>query len=59
MVFETRGGVERFDFSCRPPNITPGNPSQRPVTKQSAKRRPNARKREREKQRRIAWVERR
>jgi hypothetical protein len=61
MVLETRGGVERFDFSSQPPNSTTDNSpcSQRPVAKQSAKRRPNARKREWEKQRRIAWVERR
>jgi hypothetical protein len=61
MVLETRGGAERFDFSSRPTNSTSDNSScsQHPAAKQSAKRRPNARKHEREKQRRITWVERR
>jgi hypothetical protein len=61
MVLETRCGAERFDFSSRPTNTTSNNSpcGQHPAAKQSAKRRPNARKREREKLRRIAWVERR
>ncbi len=51
VVFETRGGVQRFDFSCEPS----------PTSSQRApwKRRANARRRAQESSRRAAWVERR
>jgi hypothetical protein len=63
MVLETRGGVERFDHSCRPSNPISGMPkptcSLHPATQKSTKCRLSVRKHERERQRRIAWVERR
>ncbi len=65
VVFETRAGRERFDFSCRPPNDISDTPipsrartqgSRRTADLRDAKRQTSAHKREREKRRRTAWA---
>ncbi len=65
IVFETRAGCERFDFSCWPPNNISDTPippcaraqgSWRTAEQRDAKRRTSARKREREKRIRTAWA---
>jgi hypothetical protein len=51
VVFETRGGVQSFDFSCQPSTTTFDAPRR--------KRRANARRRTQGNLRRVAWVEKR